>query len=383
MSTQQTIVDKLYDEFFSEERKKGSIELWVPNNEEFIERVQMDIKNADLLSPDFFYKVKKFEEKLKIDIELIFITQKESIADLDIQSLQNMLVKLNEEEKKRLKISISNQVYPIELYIQCKKALNKLTENINPNLSELEKFSIIYKRICKQIRYDYKAVYPVTKKDLEYSRQEIGNTQNIVNGLTKGITVCEGYSKILIEALELIGIEARIVENDNHAWNMVKLDGIWYHCDVTWDAPIINLGMSPIYCLLTDKQIKKIGVRNIPNGIKCDTKFPRGELHRIFSKVEDNVTNLTFKQKTKFLTQILLADVRYVALNRCIELYKLIKPKMKSMNYLPETSRKYISETKPWDLENWGLNKKDIVTKEIEPNLSEDKKQREDINPRT
>lgn len=325
--SQETTVDnfiKLYDEIFTEERKKGSIELWTPNNGEYIEKsVQLDIKSVDLLTPSFFDKVKKIEEETKIDVELIFMTQKESIADLDIDSLQNMLGELNEEQRKRLTISFSKSNsrtnYPVEIFIQCKNALNRLTENINPSLSETEKFVIIYKRICKQIRYDYKAAYPVTKKDLEYSEEAIGDTQNIIGGLTKGITICEGYSKILKEALKSIGIEARIEENGSHAWNIVKLDGIWYHCDVTWDAPIINLGMPPRYCLLTDRQRKMIGDRKISNEIKCDTKFTRRELYRIFYRVEDNVTNLTLKQKTKFLAQELLSDVRYVGLNRCIK----------------------------------------------------------------
>lgn len=58
--------------------------------------------------------------------------------------------------------------------------------------------------------------------------------------------VCQGYS----EAFELLcaccGLKCYVVTgsatNDkgtsSHAWNMVLIDGNWYHVDVTWDDPI-------------------------------------------------------------------------------------------------------------------------------------------------
>ena len=26
----------------------------------------------------------------------------------------------------------------------------------------------------------------------------------------------------------------------NHIWNLIKIDGKWYHVDVTWDDPIMD-----------------------------------------------------------------------------------------------------------------------------------------------
>ncbi|MBX4259225.1 hypothetical protein KTC96_12890 [Clostridium estertheticum] len=61
-------------------------------------------------------------------------------------------------------------------------------------------------------------------------------------------TVCQGYSLIAYKLLIGAGFDARIItgtcNGEAHAWNMVKLDGNWYHLDTTWDDPIPDvLGM--------------------------------------------------------------------------------------------------------------------------------------------
>lgn len=49
--------------------------------------------------------------------------------------------------------------------------------------------------------------------------------------------VCQAYMLALIAVAGEVGIESVPVTSSrmNHAWNMVKLDGAWYHVDVTWD----------------------------------------------------------------------------------------------------------------------------------------------------
>ena len=46
--------------------------------------------------------------------------------------------------------------------------------------------------------------------------------------------------------MDLLDIECTVVHGashggaDEHAWNMVRLDGEWYCVDVTWDDPITS-----------------------------------------------------------------------------------------------------------------------------------------------
>lgn len=57
-----------------------------------------------------------------------------------------------------------------------------------------------------------------------------------------GRSVCEGYTLAARLLLDAAGIENILVEgtgrDENHIWNMVDLDGRYYHLDVTWDDPV-------------------------------------------------------------------------------------------------------------------------------------------------
>ena len=49
--------------------------------------------------------------------------------------------------------------------------------------------------------------------------------------------VCSGYAHLYDYLLKKVGIASRYVSSDsmNHAWNIVSINGQWYHVDTTWD----------------------------------------------------------------------------------------------------------------------------------------------------
>lgn len=59
--------------------------------------------------------------------------------------------------------------------------------------------------------------------------------------LVGGVGICRGYASTFQLFMDLLGIECMTVEGHSgrqeHAWNMVRLDGDWYCVDVTWDDP--------------------------------------------------------------------------------------------------------------------------------------------------
>ena len=63
---------------------------------------------------------------------------------------------------------------------------------------------------------------------------------DIYNFIKKGRGVCQAYTYAYAYLLDRVGIENSYATSDemNHIWNTVKLDGEWYHVDVTWDDPI-------------------------------------------------------------------------------------------------------------------------------------------------
>lgn len=77
--------------------------------------------------------------------------------------------------------------------------------------------------------------------------------------LVNGTTMCAGYAEAYQDLLLRAGIPCLYVSSDSmeHAWNLVCIDGQWYHVDVTWDDPSPDQYgfVSHEYFLLTDQEI--------------------------------------------------------------------------------------------------------------------------------
>ncbi|MDS0524248.1 DUF5050 domain-containing protein [Clostridium sp. SHJSY1] len=63
---------------------------------------------------------------------------------------------------------------------------------------------------------------------------------NIYGTLLKNTAVCQGYSVTFKYLLNKVNIDSIVISSSsmNHAWNIVTIDGIKYHVDVTWDDPV-------------------------------------------------------------------------------------------------------------------------------------------------
>ena len=66
------------------------------------------------------------------------------------------------------------------------------------------------------------------------------NEYDMYGALVKHSAVCQGYAETMFYLLKQAGIPCSIASsaNINHAWNVVKIHGNWYHIDVTWDDPV-------------------------------------------------------------------------------------------------------------------------------------------------
>ena len=89
--------------------------------------------------------------------------------------------------------------------------------------------------------------YLINNIDYDSSYQAVG-TYSIYGALIEKKCVCEGYAKAFKYLLNSVGYECELLQGtatnssgqtENHAWNAVKLNGIWYEIDTTWDDPII------------------------------------------------------------------------------------------------------------------------------------------------
>ena len=53
--------------------------------------------------------------------------------------------------------------------------------------------------------------------------------------LCDGRAQCEGYATALNLLLRCAGIQSICVHSEDHSWNIVRINGDWYNCDVTFD----------------------------------------------------------------------------------------------------------------------------------------------------
>lgn len=97
----------------------------------------------------------------------------------------------------------------------------------------------------------------------EYSKETEGSPYSPYTLLTEKKGVCQAYALVLYRMLEMQGFEVQYVpgkvEEQLHAWVLVKLDNAWYHIDVTWDDPLPDHKgeVRYNYFLVSDRQLAK------------------------------------------------------------------------------------------------------------------------------
>lgn len=89
------------------------------------------------------------------------------------------------------------------------------------------------------------------------------NRYTAYEALRTGKAVCQGYALLAYRMFTAAGIPARIVEGavaeGDHAWNLVRVAGRWYHLDATWDDPVPDRSGAVSYShyLKTDEEMRK------------------------------------------------------------------------------------------------------------------------------
>lgn len=114
------------------------------------------------------------------------------------------------------------------------------------------------------------AIHDYIVKHTDYKIEERQYVYSSSYGcLVNGIAACEGYSKAAKLLMDEVGIKSYLIsgtavtsqeEGGNHMWNIVEIDGKYYHLDCTWDDPITDKNTRTIqhtYFNVSDSVIKK------------------------------------------------------------------------------------------------------------------------------
>lgn len=116
---------------------------------------------------------------------------------------------------------------------ELKRIVNNL---IDPKITDEEKVITINNYLIKIFKYDYSL-----------------KSDNAYLALTTKSTICQGYAMVAYKMFNMVGIQSRIVSGTvkgrGHAWNLVNINGNWYHLDITNNDNIIR----DKYLLVSDK----------------------------------------------------------------------------------------------------------------------------------
>lgn len=100
-------------------------------------------------------------------------------------------------------------------------------------------------------------------KNTVYSEQTSASAHSAYAVAYEGKGVCQGYALFAQKLLTTLGIESLYVVGEvytgGHAWNLVEVDGEWYHLDTTWNDPIKDrgTGVGYKYFLINDTDLRK------------------------------------------------------------------------------------------------------------------------------
>lgn len=132
------------------------------------------------------------------------------------------------------------------------KAYSVLSSIIQPGMTDYEKEIAVHDYIINNCVYDYENLVKGTLPEEAYTPYGV---------LVQGKGVCSGYAAAMKLMMDTLGIECRIVsgkgDGENHAWNIIKIGGSYYHLDVTWDDPVLQDGSSTLsysYFNITDRE---------------------------------------------------------------------------------------------------------------------------------
>lgn len=178
--------------------------------------------------------------------ECYYVSNRYVVSTVDMKIVQYSRIELEYTTESNLEILQRNT--------KLENAADRLLrDSIRDGMTDFEKELAIHDALANHVSY------------YEYENVEtIPSIKHTAYGaLVEGEAVCDGYAKAYKLLLEKAGLDSIIIsgttENTPHAWNIVKLNGEYYHVDVTSDKITLDSEKHVVhtYFNVTDKEISK------------------------------------------------------------------------------------------------------------------------------
>lgn len=146
------------------------------------------------------------------------------------------------------------------------RKLNEAAALVTSDMTDVEKALVLHDYLVQHCAYAY----------AEFSKDTLDSCPNVFDAygaLVRGKAVCQGYALAYGALLRKVGIASEMCSSSvmNHAWNVVHINGNWYHVDTTWDDPTWNREgrVYHTYFLLSDTEMAVRGHNGWTDNVEC------------------------------------------------------------------------------------------------------------------
>ncbi len=147
---------------------------------------------------------------------------------------------------------------------------------ITADSSDYDKIYAIHSYLSSEYEYDYALM------NNQVNLGGIPSPVYINYAIGEKSTICQGFAEMMEALCRMYGMDCLVVTSDNHAWNLVRVDGFWYHCDPCWDCCTYNRDADFRYFLLSDDRIRSIDSHH---SWKSDAAGPLPDCPRSYSEL--------------------------------------------------------------------------------------------------
>ena len=140
-------------------------------------------------------------------------------------------------------------------------AISAIAEFYADSMSEVETVTAAHDWIVTNVTYDAGMLLAIPNKTDE--------TENPYGALILHQGICMGYTTTFQLFMDMLGVQSQIVRGtasgdgnwEEHAWNLVCIDGEYYHVDTTWDDFVpdeIGRPAFHMYLLVSDNAMEQL-----------------------------------------------------------------------------------------------------------------------------
>ncbi len=177
---------------------------------------------------------------------------------------------------------------------------NRFLDAVKDMDTEYEKALALYDMLQTYIEYAYDSLDP------QITSSEDMMAYSAYGAIVNGKAVCEGYAEAYQYLLQRLGIECYIVTGDSinggaHEWNLIKIDGNYYHIDLTWDDADVLGKLWHNYFNITTQRILEGHIIDDPYGMlaECTATDATYKYENVITTLDVNKIAKLFKGDRK------------------------------------------------------------------------------------